>query len=218
MIKNMNLLHYLSEETYKNICNTLALDSSKGSCVSYPKKAISLIEHFNISYKQFGHIWFLSVHINFLKTKCEYNDFNVWLFEQYKEIFGKKIMEKFPKYEQIICNYVEYYNILKVDNVDLIVKNVKEFGCPSVELDLDISDLKHSKKPHGKIEFCISKKDGRHIETLAHCFGTALKKRIKDKSYHGPVGIKVDKIVNKHTEIEIVNWSLKKYKLGIQLE
>jgi hypothetical protein len=221
MIKTLKLLHYLSEDTYKNICNVLALDSSvqigKNNFVSYPDKAIFQIHPFNILYKQFGHIWFLNIFIDFQKFQCGYNDFEQRLFIQYEKSFGKKIMNDFPTFEQIICEYVSFYNILKIKNIDNVIKSVREYGCPSIENELDICNLKNADKPHGKIEFCISKKDNSHIETLAHCFGTALKKRIKDKSLHGPVGIKVSKIVNRQTEEEIVNWLLEKNKLEIHI-
>jgi hypothetical protein len=155
------------------------------------------------------------VFIDFPKFQCEYADFNHRLFEQYKKLFGKNIMKDFPVFEQIICEYVEFYNIFEVTNADNVEKNARKLGSPPVNLDLDICSLTNADKPHSKIEFCISKKDKKHIETLAHCFGTALKKRIKDKSFHGSVGIKVEKIVNKQTEEEIVNWLLEKYNLEV---
>ena len=67
-----------------------------------------------------------------------------------------------------------------------------------------------------KLNYMYPKKT-KYIETLSRCFGTALKKRIMDKSLHGPVGIKVSKIVDKQTETEIVNWVHKRHKLEIQL-
>ena len=221
MIKNMGLLHYLSNDTYKKICDKINVDDrehkTKENCVSYPNKPIFHINPFNIVYKQFGHIWFLHIYIDFPKFKCNYIDFKHKLFEQYEGLFGKNIMNDFPAFDQIICDYVEFHNIFKVDDVEKIEEKIKILGCPPVELNLDLSSLTHANKPHGKIEFSISKKDNRNIETLARCFGTALKKRIKDKSLHGPVGIKVSKIVDRQTEAEIVNWVLKRHNLGIQL-
>jgi hypothetical protein len=169
-------------------------------------------------YKQFGHIWFLNVFIDFPKFQCDYTGFSGLLFEQYRKLFGKIIMEDFPAFEQIICEYVEFYNIFEVTDAENIEKDAGKSGCPPVNPDLDIGSLTNINKPHGKIEFCISKKDDKHIETLAHCFGTALKKRIKDKSFHGPVGIKAAKIVNRQTEEEIVNWLLEKYSIALSLK
>jgi len=222
MIGNLRLLHYLSSDTYKNICQLLNLDDSesktKENFVSYPDKPIFRIHPFNIIYKQFGHIWFLNVFIDFPKFQCDYTDFNRRLFEQYGKLFGKNIMEDFPAYEQIICEYVEFYNVFEVINADNVEKNARKLGSPPVNPDQDISSMTNVNKPHGKIEFCISKKDDNHIESLAHCFGTALKKRIKDKSFHGPVGIKAAKIVNRQTEEEIVNWLLEKYSIVLSLK
>ena len=219
MIGNLKLLHYLSNDTYKNICRILNLDDgdskTKDNYVSYPEKAILRIHPFNILYKQFGQIWFLNVFIDFPKFQCEYTDFSRRLFEQYKEMFGKDIMKDFPVFEQIICEYVEFRNIFEVSNADSVVKNARKLGSLPVYPVPDIFNLTNANIPHGKIEFCISKQDGKHIETSAHCFGTALKKRIKDKSFHGPVGIKASKIVNRQTEEEIVNWLLVKYEINV---
>ena len=221
MIRNLKLLHYLSEETYKNICHALDLDDSesktKDNFISYPDKPIFRIHPFNIMYKQFGHIWFLNVVVDFPKFQCDYSGFGSQLFDQYKNIFGKNIMEDFPVFEQIICEYVQFYNIFEVANTDSVEKDARKLGCPPVNTDLDIGSLTNVNKPHGKIEFCVSRKDDKHIETLAHCFGTALKKRIKDKSFHGPVGIKAVKIVNRQTEEEIVNWLLDKHKFPLRV-
>jgi hypothetical protein len=220
MIRNLKLLHYLSEDTYKNICQTLDLDDSesktKENFISYPDKPIFRIHPFNIIYKQFGHIWFLNVFVDFPKFQCDYTSFNSQLFDQYKKLFGKIVMKDFPVFEQIICEYVEFYNIYEVPDADSVEKEARKLGCPPVNPDLDIGSLTNANKPHGKIEFCISKKDDKHIETLAHCFGTALKKRIKDKSFHGPVGIKTAKIVNRQTEEEIVNWLLHKHNFSLR--
>ena len=222
MIRNLKLLHYLSEDTYKNICQSLNLDDSvsksKDNFISYPDKPIFRIHPFNIIYKQFGHIWFLNVFIDFPKFQCDYADFSSRLFEQYRELFGETIMEDFSAFEQIICEYVEFYNTFEVTDAGNVEKDARNLGCPPVNLDLDIASLTNANIPHGKIEFCISRKDDKHIETLAHCFGTALKKRIKDKSFHGPVGIKAIKIVNEQTEEEIVNWLLEKYNLALSLK
>jgi len=221
MIRNLKLLHYLSKDTYTNICQTLHLDDnvskSKDNSISYPDKPIFRIHPFNIIYKQFGHIWFLNVFVDFPKFQCDYSGFGDQLFEHYRKLFGKNIMEDFPIFEQIICEYVEFYNIFEVTNADIAEKWARELGCPPVNPYLDIGSLTNVNKPHGKIEFCISKKDDKHIETLAHCFGTALKKRIKDKSFHGPVGIKAAKIVNRQTEEEIVNWLLHKHNFSLRV-
>jgi len=221
MIKNLKLLHYLSEDTYKNICQALNLDysesKSKDNYIAYPDNPIFRIHPFNIVYKQFGHIWFLNVFVDFQKFQCDYADFSSRLFEHYRKLFGKNIMEDFPAFEQIICEYVEFYNIFEITNAGSAEKDARKLGCPPVNLDFDIGSLTNVNKPHGKIEFCISKKDDKHIETLAHCFGTALKKRIKDKSFHGPVGIKAAKIINKQTEEEIVNWLLDKNNLPLRV-
>jgi hypothetical protein len=218
MINNMGLLHYLSEDTYRKICNVLNLeDSAHENFATYPNKPIFHINPFNIVYKQFGHIWFLHLYINFPKLKCDYANFKDKLFEQYEKLFGKNVMNGFPAIDQIVCDYVEYYNIFKLNNTQNMEECLKMPGCPPVQLELDLSSLKHSNKPHGKIELCVSKKDNMYIETLVRCFGTSLKKRIKDKSLHGPVGIKISKIVDKQIETEIVNWTHKRHKLEIQL-
>jgi len=115
VIRKMKLLHYLSEDTYKNICRKLKLDDgdskTKENFISYPNEAIFRIYPFNILYKQFGHIWFLNVFVDFPKFQCEYADFNRRLFEQYKKLFGKNIMKDFPVYEEIINWLVEKYDL-----------------------------------------------------------------------------------------------------------
>jgi hypothetical protein len=217
----MGLLHYLSGETYEKIYHILGLKDEGNNingCISYPDNRIFYINLFNIVYKQFGHIWFMDVYINFPKFQCEYFDFEKKLFKQYKELFGKNVMNDFPVLDQIVCNYVEYFHKFKISNVDEIEKKAKDLGCPPVKLNLNINEMANKTKVHNKFHLCVSKNDARHIDMLAFGYGSALKQRIKDKSFHGPVGIKTSKIVNQQTEKEIVNWVLKRNNFEFNLQ
>jgi hypothetical protein len=218
MIKNLKLLHYLSEQTYKNICNKLGLDDSdrktKDNHVLYPDKLIYFIHPFNIIYEQFGHTWFLSVSIDFQKFQQPHMCFKNELFSEYTKLFGQDAMNDFPAFENIYCNYIEYANVLTVDNADRVIKNMAASGC--VLEQLNENKWAEYKKPHGTIEFCVSKSDDIHIKTLARCHGTALQKRVKDKSlHHLGGGVCVAKMVDEQTESDIMNWLYAKYKISI---
>lgn len=215
MITNLRLLHHLSEDTYKNVCRRLGIYEEgrmKNKFVMYPDKPIYRIEPFNLAYKEFGHIWFLYLFIDFPKFQCKYADFKDKLFAEYEKLFGKEVMGDFPSFEAINCAYVEYSNIFKVNDADEIIKNMTALKCPPEQLDKNLWN--QFKKPHGTIEFCVAKKDKTHIETLARCRGSALKKRI-DASLHVGTGINPAAIVSEQTENDIVGWLLSRYKINI---
>lgn len=218
MISKMNLLQYLSEETYQLICDNLKLDGSsrkiKDNYRQFPGDLVCRVHPFNIVYNQFGQVWFLSIDIDFQQYKKGYRDFEGILYGEYLNIFGKAAMRNFPAYENIYCNYIEYRNDLEVENADQTIRNMALSGCPPEQLDeRRWSDYK---KPHGTIEFCVSKLGDTIIKTMARCHGTALQKRIKDKSlHHMGAGVCVSKMASEETEKEIMDWLYSKYKIFV---
>lgn len=217
MIKNIRCLHYLTESTYKNICQVLELDCSdqktKGNFIFNPKRSIYRINLFNIVYKTFGHIWFLCTSMSFADFKCSNENFQQELFAKYSEVFGEKAMTDFPAFENINCEHIEYYNVFKVENADAVMEKLRLQGCLPVLYDLKDDD--YVGKPRGKIEFCVSKKDDTHIETLARCHGGILKQRIKDKSFHIATGVSAAKMIEEQIEKNIVDSLLKRYKIDV---
>lgn len=218
MINKFSLLHYLSEETYKNICRKLGLDDSarkvKDNYISYSDRLICRVHPFNILYNQFGHIWFLSVDIDFQKYHHAYENFGHELFKEYAKLFGNDVMSDFPAFENIYCGYIEYFDVITVCNTDNAIRGMAASGCPPEQLDEN--RWAEYKKPHGTIEFCVSKVDDTHIKTLARCHGTALQKRIKDKSlHHAGAGISAAKMVSEEIESEIMNWLYSKHKITV---
>ena len=218
MINNMGLWHYLSEDTYKEICKALDLSLDNNVNKNFPNDHIFNINLFNIEYNQIGHIWFMNIYLNLPKFQCNLKMFEKKLYEQYKKLFGKKVMENFPKMDQLICGYIEYINDFMVDNAIELEQNARNLGYSPVQLELDINNLKHKDKSHSKMHLCISKTDEEHVQTLIFGFGTVLKNRIKDKMYHKTVGIKIPKILEIQTEIDIVNWTLKKNKFELKIK
>ncbi len=213
MINKLSLMHYLSEETYKIICRKLKLDDShhktKDNFVLFPDRFISCVYPFNIVYNQFGHVWFLSVDINFQKL---HPNFEYELLNEYTNLFGENAMSDFPAFENIYCSYIEYSDILTVGSTDLILTSMASTGC--VPEQLDEKRWGEYKKPHGTIEFCVSKVDDTHLKILARCHGTALQKRIKDKAlHHMGAGIKLTEMIKEETEIEIMNWLYAKHRI-----
>jgi len=215
MLKKMNFLHYLSDNTYKKICQKLNLDESDHKVgdndINFPGKLICRVHPFNILYKTFGHIWFLSVDVNFEMSRNKYIDFEKELYGEYSKLFGQDVMADFPTYDGISCGYAEYYDEIAVDDADLVIGSMADSGCPPEQLDE--TKWPQYKKPHGTIGFCVSKIDGTQIKALARCHGTAMKKRIKDRKYHITTGISAAKIVNEQTEREIVDWLRKRHKI-----
>lgn len=153
------------------------------------------------------------VYASFPDFKCSNEKFQHELFIKYHKFFGDEPMANFPDFENINCDHIEFYNVFKVENVETVVEKARSQGCPPVLYDL--RDDNFSGKPHGKIEFCISKKDDTHIETLARCHGGTLKQRIKDKSFHVATGISATKMLEEQTENDIVDWLLKRCKINV---
>lgn len=215
MIQKLNLLHYLSEDTYKKICLNFNLETSESitnNFVTFTDEKIRKISLFNIFYKQFGRIWFMDVEIDYPKFDCTYDTFEQNLYDHYYSVFGDKIMDDFPSYDQLCCNYIEYSSVIKAANTSDIIKKLKTKCKPE---QLDKSLWEQYKKPHGIIEFCVSvNKD--IIEILARCHGTALKKRILDPSLHRTVGLIPSAAINDSTENYILNWLYKKHGIEVK--
>lgn len=217
MIKNIWLLHYLSESTYKSICRKLGLDISsqktRTNFILAPDDSIYRIELFNILYKAFGHIWFLHTSVNFADFNCPNEAFRHELFAKYGMVFGEEAMEDFPVFEHINCNHIEFYNVFKVANADDVIERTRSRGCPPIPSDL--KDDGFVKEPRGKITLCVSKKDDTHIETLACCHGGVLKRHIKDTSFHIATGVSAAKMLEAQTEKDIMDWVLKRYEIDV---
>lgn len=211
MIQKIKLLHYLSEETYKKICNKLGLDFtvSKSNKVTFECEKISQIELYHIDYKKFGHIWFMDVEIDFPKFCCSYHDFEYELYAYYAQIFDREIMSFFPSYDELCCEYIEYSSILQISNPADIKNRLLE-KCAAEQLDKSLWG--NYKKPHGTIEFCLSLSD--HIlETLARCHGTALKRSVTDPALQKTVGLLPKAAISEETESKILNCLYKRYNI-----
>lgn len=215
MIQKISLLHYPKEETYNKICNKFNIDIDKGQnkSIEFKSGKISKISLFNIKYKDYGHIWFLDITLDFPKFNCQYSDFEKELYLEYNNVFGSDIVCDFPKYDQLNCYYIEYSSFFNSKNPEDIIKKLSKKCVPQ---QLDKEQWDKFKMPHGTIEFCLSIHSDS-IETLARCHGTALKKRIADKSLHVATGILPSAVINKHAENEIVGWLLKKYNIAGEL-
>lgn len=209
MIQKLNLLHYISEDTYRKICLKFNgnVDKTKANnIVIFIDEKIRKITLFNIVYKQFGHVWFMDMEIDYPKFECPYDFFEQKLYEHYYSVFGDEILADFPLYDQLCCNYIEYSSAIKVQNPADIIRKL-ETKCKPEQLDKSLWG--EYRKPHGTIEFCASA-DKDFIEILARCHGTALKKRI-DPSLHRTVGILPSAAINGSTESCILSWLYKKH-------
>ncbi len=217
MISKMSLLQYLSEETYQTICDRLGLDDRsrkiKDNFRQFPEAFVCRVHPYHIQYEQFGQVWFLSADIDCEKYEKGCQDFEKTLYEEYAGILGQEAMGHFPAYENIYCSYIEYRNQLQVTSADEVIRNMALSGCPPEQLDE--RRWSEYKKPHGTIEFCVSKAEDTVIKSVARCHGTALQKRIKDKSlHHMGAGVRVAKMVREETEKEIMDWLCSRYKIA----
>lgn len=214
MIRSINLLHYLSEQTYKKICKKFLLDDSEcrtgDNSIAFGTEKVKRLNLFNIDYKQFGHIWFMSADIDFESFACRYDEFHEKLFEHYNILFGGDIMSDFPRYDEICCGYIEYSSVIKAENPTETLEKINAKFIPE-QTDKSLWHL--YKKPHGTIEFLVHANEDS-IETLARCHGTALKKRITDENLHITVGLKPSAAVCLETENEIMRWICKKYGMS----
>lgn len=159
MIAKIELLHYLDEKTYKDICHKLQLDDSdekiKDNCVLSNGSKVYKIHLFNIKYKAFGHIWFMAVHADFTKFDCDYKDFETELYTYYTDIFGEEVVSRLPKYDDINCNYIEYSTEVEVASSDTTIEKLG-VKCTPEQLDKNLWDK--YKKPHGTVATCFNKK------------------------------------------------------------
>ena len=207
MIRKIGFLHYLSETTYKSICRKFGLNDeeqkTKDNSMVFENGKILKIDLYNIVYKQFGHIWFMHIDVDFPGFCCTYNEFSKKLYEAYNDFFGEDIANDFWEYEKLNCDYIEYSTIFEVNDASAVISKLKE-KCPPEQTEKALWD--NFKKPHATIEFCFAKKDDTQIETLARCHGSAIKKRIKDKKLHRITGVTPIIVINSETEKEITDW------------
>lgn len=213
MIQRLNLLHYLTKDTYVKICTRLGLDKDapRGNIAVFENEKLSKIDLYHIDYKEFGHIWFMDVEVDFPKFACDYDMFGKMLYEQYRMFFKDNIMEDFPPYDQLCCTYIEYTSMSQLNGDSAGMIDLLKEKCVPEQLDKALWDK--YKKPHGTIEFCLSI-EGNTVETLARCHGTALKKRVTDSSLHKTVGLIPKAAINQDTETAILNWLYKRYNMN----
>ncbi len=213
MIVNIRLLHYLSEETYKTICNRLGLDPSYSrigeNYIEYADSPISKVHMFNIDYKSLGRIWFMHVDVDFPRFTCTYEEFPDRLFAAYRVLFGEDAMSDFPAYDCINCDYIEYTSVIEIYNADNAIEKLQTGKCVPEQLDRLLWEK--YQKPNSTISFYICKEDDSHLRLHAKCHGTALKRRIKDASLHRATGITPNTAINAETERNIIDWQLLQY-------
>lgn len=212
MIRKLNLLHYLPEETYRKICIKFNLDpdSPRDNIAEFGGEALANISLYNITYKEFGHIWFMEAGIDFPRFGCSYDGFGKALYEHYQAKFGREIMAGFPPYDELCCNYIEYSSRIEAENIPEVMRLLAA-KCSPEQLDRALWDK--YKKPHGTIEFCAAE-NGNSIDILARCHGTALKKRVTDAALHRTVGLLPDAAINGQTEEQILSWLCKKHGIA----
>jgi hypothetical protein len=213
MIQKMKLLHYLTEETYRKIAERLQLDFQPSQIgenfVAFPDQPITRVQMFNIVYKQFGHVWFMNLELDFPRFGCTYDEFETKLYEHYNALFGADVMCDFPDYDQLNCDYIEYANTLEVADAKAEFVRLAASGCPPEQLDKALWD--QFEKAHSTIEFCLAATDDTHLETLARCHGSALKKRLPEKHAHRATGITPLAAVNAEVESDILDWLRKRH-------
>ncbi len=213
MIQRINLLHYLSADTYEKICARFHFDihKARGNIAVFEREKIRKIDLYHIDYQEFGHIWFMDAEVYFPQFSCEYELFGERLYDAYLALFGGEIMWDFPSYDQLCCSYIEYASRLTLAcDTAAFIDGLREKCAPE---QLERALWSQYKKPHGTIEFCISV-EGDRVETLARCHGTALKKRVTDRKLHKTVGLIPEAAVNKKTEADILQWLYKRYCLA----
>jgi hypothetical protein len=213
MIHKIRLLHYLTEETYRKIAERLQLDFQPSQIgenfIAFSDEPITKVQMFNIVYKDFGHVWFMYTALDFPRFSCTYDEFESRIYERYNALFGGEIMSDFPDYDNLNCDYIEYVNTLEVADAGAALDRLAASGCPPEQLDKTLWE--QYEKAHGTIEFCLAAADGTHLETLARCHGTALKKRLPEKHAHRGTGITPLAAVNAEVESDILTWLRKKH-------
>ena len=217
MIQEVGFLYWLKEDNYKNICRKLGLNETaqkiKDNCISIDEKGFSMLFLYNVEYTGHGRVWYMETRIDFPKYNCSHTDFPRKLYENYTDIFDTDIMNDFPSYDLMSCNHMKYYNVFDVSSADEVITRLSEKHPPE---QLDKSLWSKHKGAGATIDFCFSKKDATHIETLARCNGSALKRRV-DNTFHRVVGVDPYIAINPETENQIVSqiWNRHTNALGI---
>lgn len=207
MIQALHLLHYLEQGTYERVADVLGysekLRTGKSADVYFPSGGIRAIKLFDIEYKVFGHIWFLDAHFDFPSMNCTYEGFDSARKDAFAQVIGQRLAGEMPGYDALCCGYIEYGEALPVVDAEKTMSRLRLSKMAPEQLDK--SKWETFEKPHATITFCVDKLDSTHLETLARCHGTALKRRIKDSACHKTVGLLPRIAINQSTERDILD-------------
>lgn len=219
MVKAIELQHYIKKENYQNIIQRLSIinetnktETRNTHTYKIPGSLIYEVFLFDGEYKNAGHIFILMTKINSDHSKINYEDFKSDLYKEYALLFGTDVMNNFPDYDELVCDYIEYDTMLPVENADQVLNHLRVNGKFEPE-QLDYLLWDSFKKSFGVIEFCLCKFSNKEIRMLALCRGSALKKRIRDVSLHIEGGITPKAVINEITEKSIFDWLCKQYKV-----
>lgn len=219
MIGEIQLVQYIDESAYKNICEKLSeyeTDSHPHShTFTLNEKGIKRFELFETNLKNKIHTYIVQSVLDYQKFDCKYNEFPILLYQRYYELFGDEIMSDFPDYENIACDYMELFGTAEVRNVDTLFKKLLEKNCKPEQLDR--SRWNEVEPTYSKVKFCMAKEDKKNVSYLMCIHGRMLKSRVKEKGLHLYNGVLPSVLINENMVYDITAWQLHIYGLDKNL-
>lgn len=219
MIGEIQLVQYINESVYNTICEKLSTYNAEHHTHSHTftvnNNGIKRFEMFEVDIKKPVHTYIIQSVLDFIGFNCDYANFETVLYQRYAELFGDEVMENFPKYDEISCDYMELFGTVEVRNVDTLFKKLLEKKC--IPAQLDRNRWNEVESTHSKVKFCMAKDDKTHISYVMCLHGKMLKSRINDKSFHINNGVKPSVLINAEMINDISVWQLHNYGLDKNL-
>jgi len=220
MIRQIGLLHYLDEETFKALGAKFGIDTQKSmpksrkSTFTNPDNPIRELELYTISYKAWGRIWFFPITLDMGilygappgslvdAASIDYEGFSERLFDAYRREFGSDLVESFPSTDHSVCSYAEFTVHIRVPDSGNLMAQLAAGRFTAEQLDIGCFDS--YKLRNSTPWFTANKLDDHTIRLCAKCAGSALKILLKATG-DARVGVPVPMVLTKDTAVDILS-------------
>jgi len=207
MIRKMNLTHFLSKEAFETVLKRLdpakAAKSAKHSLAFlYENGQVTEIELRETDVSKPIHTYVMQAALDCTQAMLE-TAFYTWVTGLYQDKFAVADIEDFPAYDQFICDYAEYEQILPVEDADkTIVKLLKSEKWLPAQLNRSLWE--NHKMKNGYAWYGAKEDNARFILRIC-CGAPFLRKKCRDALGIRAHGVAPEFILDPHTEETIMH-------------
>jgi len=208
MVTKIVLVHVLNKEVFETIWERLnpskAVKSTKNKYTfCYECEPVSEIILTETDTKNQIHSYIMQATLDCAKKDTDM-DFYDWVNELYNEKFSVTDIEDFLPYNQSSCSYVEYEQIIPVENAAKTLEKLLKSDKWKPE-QLDMSLWGNHKLKNG-FALYAAKQDKNNFILRACCGVPFLKKKCGEAMMINTNGVNIAFILDPHTEKIIMHW------------